>query len=217
MVRHYGALGVRYFQPFNEPNLRDENGGRQPDPVRYGEQWLAAARKIVEAGGLPGFGALSPNGDVDDVEFLRVALRTVRERGGDDVLDRTWISMHNYTGNTPIADSGSSAGFYRFRAYDAVVREALGRSLPVIGTEGGSLVGTRSDPARPTVQPEAAATMTRQAMDYAASRREPYLFANAVWVLANRDGGGHDPRWEPHALFSGGIAGPVARDLKSSG
>ena len=28
MVRHYTALGVHYFQPFNEPNLNCENPGR---------------------------------------------------------------------------------------------------------------------------------------------------------------------------------------------
>ena len=54
MVRHYVGLGMHYFQPYNEPNLNDE----QPDGVasvdRYLNTWIPVAQAIVRGGGLPG-------------------------------------------------------------------------------------------------------------------------------------------------------------------
>ena len=81
MVRHYGSLGVHYFQLYNEPNLMVETGGQFPDVDRYLDLWVPAARQVIEAGGLPGFGALSPQGEMDDRDFLRQALISLKARG----------------------------------------------------------------------------------------------------------------------------------------
>ena len=206
LVRHYRALGVQYFQLYNEPNLRLENGGRAPDVQRYLDQWIPAARTVTAAGGLPGFGALSPGGDVDDLEFFQSALREIKRRGAKDVLDRAWVSVHNYTGDHPIADTGDGWGFYRYRRYADLMRQELGRTLPLIGTEGGTHAGGSISVARQ-------AEMVRDAYR-AMSNVEPYNFAYTYWLIANAEGGGKDQAFEQHALFQPGRASPVVDALK---
>jgi len=125
-VRHYAAKGVNYFQLYNEPNLRIENQGQAPDTKAYAAKWLNDARKVVAAGGLPGFASLSPTpglapgaapGDMDDLKFLRESLQEVVRLGGQDVLDKTWLSVHNY-----------GEAHLRVRDYDKVVRDVLGQA-----------------------------------------------------------------------------------------
>lgn len=40
------------------------------------------------------------------------------------------------------------------------------------------------------------------AFEYMAQSREPYLLATSVWTLVNWAGGGDDPAFEGHALFT---------------
>ncbi|MCS7220777.1 MAG: hypothetical protein RML36_09630 [Anaerolineae bacterium] len=182
LVRHYRSLGVHYFQLYNEPNLRVENGGRMPDVKRYLDLWLPAARIVAANGGLPGFGALSPQGDVDDLTFLQEALRQIKARGATDALNRAWLSVHNY-----------GVDYLRVRRYDEILRQELGRSLPQIGTEGGVYCG-------PHLSEEEQVRILADAYRYM-RHREPYYLAYTYWVIANALGGGHDPAWESQALF----------------
>jgi hypothetical protein len=201
MVRHYSAIGVHYFQPFNEPNLDAENPDGRVSVDRYLDAWMPAARAIVSGGGLPGFGSMAPGGDVDDQQFLKAALDGLKARGELHLLDRAWLSMHNYTWNHPIQDRGDGDGFFKFRAYHRIVREALGRDLPIVGTEGGSFAGEQEDPKMAVVTPDIAADWTQQAFRYVRDLREPWLFASSVWTIADMAGGGTDPRFEAQALF----------------
>ncbi|GAB4564770.1 MAG: hypothetical protein Kow0047_14760 [Anaerolineae bacterium] len=197
MVRHYRALGVHYFQLYNEPNLRVENGGQAPDVKRYVDRWVAAARTVIANGGLPGFGALSPQGDVDDLTFLRQALEEIKARGDLDVLDRAWLSVHNY-----------GADYLRVRQYDQIVRDVLGRSLPQIGTEAGIYVDGQ-------ISLDQQVRILSDAYGYMA-RREPYYLAYTYWIIANQLGGGHDPAWEHQALFrADGWVSPLVDILRS--
>ncbi|HEY3109800.1 MAG TPA: hypothetical protein VGL23_13655 [Chloroflexota bacterium] len=202
MVRHYKALGVDYFQIGNEPNLRLENGGETPSVDRYLDAWVPAARRVIAAGGLPGFGALAPGGDVDDRQFLAQALDGLKSRGALDTLDRGWISLHNYAADAPPAVGKDVDGFLRFRSYDSIVREKLGRSIPIVGTEGGSYGPTQT-------------SAVRDGMAYMDGQHEPYFFANTYWVIANAEGGGHDPQWEKHALFRADGPSPLVAALQS--
>ena len=198
LVRHYLKLGVYYFQLYNEPNLRVENGGAEPDVKRYIDRWLPAARIVAANGGLPGFGALSPQGDVDDLTFLREALREIKARGAVDVLNRAWLSVHNY-----------GPDFLRVRKYDAILREELGRSLPQISTEAGVYPG-------PSLSEEEQVRLLAEAYQYMA-RREPYYLAYTYWIIANQAGGGHDPAWEYQALFrADGRVSPLVEILRAT-
>jgi hypothetical protein len=201
MVRHYTALGVHYFQPFNEPNLICENPDGKVSVDRYLNAWIPAAKAIVRGGGLPGFGSMAPGGDFDDQQFLTAALAGLKARGDTGVLDKAWLSMHNYTWNHPIEDRGDGDGFFKFRAYHSIVQRALGRDLPIIGTEGGTFVGEQEDLKMAAVTPGMAADWTSQAFTYMRDKREPWMFASSVWTIADLAAGGSDPRFEAQALF----------------
>lgn len=206
LVRHYRDMGVYYYQIYNEPNLRVENGGRDPDVSRYLDMWVPAARAVARAGGLPGFGSLSPGGDMNDLEFLQKALRELKRRGQVDVLDRAWLSVHNYAGGHPIADTGDGWGFFRYREYDELIRSELGRRMPMIGTEGGTYPGGGL-----TVQDQV--ERVRQSYAYM-DQREPYFMAYSHWIIANEAGGGHDKTFSNQALFRPDGVSPVVDALK---
>jgi hypothetical protein len=200
MAEHYRKLGVNYFQLYNEPNLKVETNGQEPDVERYLNLWVPAAQRVIEGGGLPGIGALSPQGEADDYTFLQTALSRLKTRGQADVLDRAWVALHNYTGPRSLSDPD---GFLRFRKYDAIVRSELGRSMPIISTEGGTHVTEQ------TSEVQQVAAMTG-AYNYMRHKPEAYYFANTYWIIAN----GPDSSWDAHALIRPGGATALASALK---
>ena len=202
MVRHYAGMGVHYFQPYNEPNLNDEQPDRKVSVDRYLDNWIAAAQAIIRGGGLPGFGSMAPGGDMDDQQFLTQALDGLKQRGQLGLLDKGWLSMHNYTHNHPIAEPYTD-GFFKFRNYHQILSQALGRDLPIIGTEGGTFVGEQEDASMPAADASTVATWATQAYTYMRDRREPWNFAYSFWTIANDAGGGSDPRFNAEALFKG--------------
>lgn len=218
MVRHYVGIGVHYFQPFNEPNLALENPDGVPSVDRYLKAWIPAARAIVRGGGLPGFGALAPGGDKNDIDFLRQALSQLQARGQIGVLDRAWLSMHNYTHNHPIEERADTDGFFKFRAYHQVLSDALGRDVPIIGTEGGTFVGEHEDTTLPAVDVSTAVSMASEAYRYMRDQREAWNFAYSYWTIANEAGGGRDAEFSQQALFTAdGTASPIVSALRALG
>jgi hypothetical protein len=201
MVAHYKGLGVRYFQLFNEPNLMVETGGRPPNPNSYLDLWIPAAEQVIEGGGLPGFGALSPQGEMDDRHFLRESLQALKARGKDHLLNRSWLAMHNYTGPRPMNDPD---GFMRFKQYHNIIQDVVGRALPIIGTEGGTHISEH-------VPEEQQVNMVTNAYQYMENQREPYNFAYTYWIIAN----GHDSAWDEHALFRPDGPTKLAQALKN--
>jgi len=195
MVKHYKAMGVDYFQLYNEPNLKFENNGYAPDVNRYVSAWSAAAKAVVAGGGLPGFGSLSPQGDADDKQFLRQSLAALKARGETGLLNTAWLSLHNY-----------GANYMQFRDADAIVRSSLGRSLPVISTEGGIYPGQ-------TVTPADQVRIVSDAYRHMRNR-EPSYFAYTYWIIANEEGGGHDKDFTAHALFQPGGVSPIVKALQ---
>lgn len=205
MVRHYRGLGVTYFQLYNEPNLMVETNGQYPDVERYLDVWIPAATQVVAAGGYPGFGALSPNGEFDDREYLRLSLEGLKRRGAEWLLDRGWLSSHNYAGALPVDHPD---GFMRFRQYAEILKQQLGRLIPVIGTEAGTYVTEGVDERMQN-------DLVTGAYRYMAQSREPYNFAYTYWIVANKAAGGHDPEWEWQALFQrSGYVNPLVGALK---
>jgi hypothetical protein len=199
MVAHYRAKGVYYYQLYNEPNVNVENNQGFANPNQYAVAWAAAARQVISAGGLPGFGAFSPGGAYNHYDFLDRTLRALKYYGDGHLLNHAWLSVHNYHGTRRFDDP---EGFFLFRKYDEIVRSHLGRSLPIIGTEGGSYSPDRSLETQLIVQ------------QYSYMRdSEPYFLAFSYWILANREGGSGDEVWEWQALFQPGFVHPVITDF----
>jgi hypothetical protein len=199
MVRHYRARGVYYFQLYNEPNIDDENHQGFANPNQYAMAWASAAREVINNGGLPGIGALSPGGSYDHYDFLDRTLYALKWNGDLGLLNRSWVSVHNYHGLRPYDDPD---GFLLFRKYDEIVRHHLHRSLPQIGTEAGSY------------HPDPQVEKQYLIFQYTYMRdAEPYFFAHSHWLLANLEGGSADSSWEWQSLFRRGFVHPVVTDF----
>lgn len=199
MVAHYRARGVYYFQIFNEPNVNVENRQGFANPNHYARIWVDEAREVVANGGLPGFGALSPGGAYDHYAFLDRTLRVIKYNGDLRLLNWAWLSLHNYHGTRAYDDPN---GFLLFRNYDEIVRHHLHRSLPMIGTEGGSY----------SSNPQQVKQLLRFQYGYM-QQAEPYLMAFSYWNLANLEGGSADDTWEWQALFRSDYVHPVVPDF----
>ncbi len=199
MVAHYRAKGVYYYQIYNEPNVNVENGQGFANPNQYAVRWAAAARQVIANGGLPGIGAFSPGGEYDHNEFLDRTLRALAFNGDAYLLNHAWLSVHNYHGVRQRHDPG---GFLLFRRYNEIVVSHLGRSLPIIGTEGGSYSSDRN------------VEKSLLIYQYAYMRdAEPYFLVFSNWLLANSEGGAWDATWEWQSLFQPGFVHPVVTDF----
>lgn len=199
MVAHFRARGVYYYQIYNEPNINVENGQGFANPNDYAQFWANAARQVIASGGLPGIGAFSPGGQYSHYEFLDRTLRALEFNGEAFLLNHAWLSVHNYHGLRRYDDPD---GFLLFRNYNDIVVSHLGRSLPIIGTEGGSY--------SPNKDVEKELLIYQYTYMRAA---EPYYFVFSHWLLANREGGGFDDTWEWQALFQPGFVHPVITDF----
>ncbi len=199
MVAHYVAKGVYYFQLYNEPNVNAENNQGFANPNQYAITWAAAARDVINNGGLPGIGAFSPGGAFNHYAFLEGTLRALRHNGDLGLLNHSWLSVHNYNGLRSLDDPD---GFILFRKYDEIVRAHLGRSMPMIGTEGGSY--------HPDPQVEKNLLVSQYSYMRSA---EPYFFAFSHWLLASHEGGAWDTSWEFQALFRKDFVHPLVTEF----
>ncbi|MCB0030357.1 MAG: hypothetical protein KDE28_20745 [Anaerolineales bacterium] len=199
MVAHYRARGVYYFQLYNEPNVDDENHQFLSNPNQYAAVWADVAREVVNNGGLPGIGALSPGGSYNHYTFLERTLQAIKANGDEALLAHAWLSVHNYHGLRAFDDPD---GFFLFRNYNTIVERELGRSLPMVGTEAGSYADD------PNVEKQFISFQYNYMQN-----AEPYFFAVSYWLLANVEGGGHDNQWEWQTLFRPGYVHPVVTDF----
>ena len=200
ITRHYRAMGVRYYQIYNEPNLYEEwaeEGTRSPE--RFADLWAEGAAAVLAEGGLPGLAAMSPGGNMSDYVYLSRVLGRLLATQRYDLLNRAWLSVHNYTGGAPADFTGDPTGFGRYRRYAEICRAVLGAPLPMLGTEGGPAPANGVWTSQAGEREEAAWIV--QAYHFMQSRREPWFLVYSPWLLANAAGGGDDPRWEAAAWF----------------
>jgi len=199
LVAHYRRRGVQYYQLYNEPNANEENSQGFANPNQYALAWASAAREVIENGGFPGIGALSPGGAFDHYTFLTRTLQALKWNGDIGLLNRSWLSVHNYNGLRSLDDED---GFLLFRKYDEILRHNLGRSLPMIGTEGGSYHPN------PEVEKDLLAAQYSYMRD-----AEPYFFAFSHWLLANAEGGSFDDTWEWQSLIRSEFVHPLVTEF----
>ncbi len=96
-----------------------------------------------------------------------------------------------------------------YERYDTLIRNQIGRSLPILSTENGYIVGERPDPRYPATTPDLHAAQTLEAcrimMGTSArfNHAPDYYFCTAFWLLANYNLGHWAPEWEGQAWYSG--------------
>lgn len=116
------------------------------------------------------------------------------------------------------------ACFLAYEYYDALNRKHLGRSIPILSTECGYLVGEDTDPRYPATTPDLhmAQTLESCRVMMGVSQRfksaPDYYFCTAFWLLANQQLGSTSTWWESNAWYSerwpGGML-PVVRALQA--
>jgi len=135
------------------------------------------------------------------VEAINLARQQAKETG-------LWV------GNTITDDSN---GFRKFEAYADIFYERFGFYLPVIGTEGGAIIGAAEDPRYPPLRSEDVTTLTLQAYHYMLDEAPPYFFVHTPWLLANAAGEHFDERFEHAAWYKNrkGKTLPLVSALKN--
>ncbi|MBI1293879.1 DUF5107 domain-containing protein [bacterium] len=196
------GAGVNYYELYNNPNVAGLDGGwrrGQPiDAALIARRWAEAARTVRAAGGYPGLPSLSPNGAITDTDFLGRFLDQLSAQGSLDALDGAWLPVQNYMGNRPLEDVN---GFRKFERFHEIVLEKTGRTLPILTTEGGAVVGDSEDPRYPAITDQLVAERTAAAFAYMQSDAPDYYFAFMPWLLVNAAAGGVPNSWERHAWF----------------
>jgi len=108
-------------------------------------------------------------------------------------------------GATAISDPTCWRAYER---YDHLIRNQIGRSLPILATENGYVVGERQDKRYPKTTPQLHAIQTLEAcriMMGTSKLFDPapdYYFCTAFWLLGNYSLGSWAPAWENAAWFS---------------
>lgn len=111
-----------------------------------------------------------------------------------------------------------------YEHFDALNRKHLGRSIPILSTECGYIVGEDTDPRYPATTPDLHMAQTLEAcrIMMGVSQRfkhaPEYYFCTAFWLLANERLGSTSSWWEGHAWYSDrwpGGALPVTRALQA--
>ncbi len=140
--------------------------------------------------------------------FARLAL----ERWDGDAWDGWTLDQlnrfrkeHANPGATAISDPTCWRAYER---YDYLIRNQIGRSLPILATENGYVVGERQDKRYPKTTPQLHAIQTLEAcriMMGTSQLFDPapdYYFCTAFWLLGNYTLGSWAPAWENAAWFS---------------
>jgi hypothetical protein len=128
---------------------------------------------------------------------------------------------HTNPGATAFDDPSCWRAYER---YDKLIRDQIGRPLPILATENGYIVDERPDPRYPTTTPQLHAAQTLETcriMMGASSRFDhapDYFFCTAFWLLGNYSLGSWSSDWESQAWYSGRWPGghlPVVEALKA--
>jgi hypothetical protein len=202
VVAHYVARGVSYFQLYNEPNLSVEWGtGIVPgNPAKeLLDAWIPAADTVLAAGGLPSVPPLAPYGNYDDMHLFREVFEEINRRGRQDLYQKLWVCIHNYTLGRPLDYNDDSRGFRMFLHYNKIVKGLVGRPLPQLSGEAGLRLGP--PPYGDTMDESFVSRQTVNAYERMAERVPDYYFCFSPWLIGNEVGGGHDPTWESASWF----------------
>jgi hypothetical protein len=161
LLRNYARWGVRYLSLFDRPNIRkswSRSAWSQIDLVeRFLDIYLPLAEMSLQEGLTPVFPPLEPGGDYWDTAFLRSALRGIRRRGHDRLLESIVFGAYAFTNGHPL-DWGAGGperwpearpylnnpkvqdqrGFRIFDWYLTILQAELGQPRPMLLLKAGS-------------------------------------------------------------------------------
>ncbi len=115
--------------------------------------------------------------------------------GRVDTLDQI-NAERSATKNPTLTILQDHACFREFEYYNHLAVKYLGRSIPIITTEGGVGIGRRQDPRYPRITPAAHSEQTVAIFDFVQRQAPDYYFAATPWLMFETAG------WEPDAWYS---------------
>ena len=191
-VRAYVQAGAHYFEWGNEPNLYVEwdqaawNQGARVD--RVCEQFLRNADAIRQGGGIPLLPALAPGGDYPHRDWYRTTFEWLRQKGQLSVLDGAALAIHNRPLNHPLTYTDASGCFFLdYEWIDDLVRQYVGRSLPLLGTEAGYEPGWAQDATFPPIDLQRHAEYNVEILrcfgPHGSRRWRDALFCQCMWLV----------------------------------
>lgn len=182
-LAQFTRLGVHYIVTGNEPNLKNENvDDRVHSAAEIARQWVVSADRIKAAGGIPILYPMSsgPSG----MEMLRGMLEWMKANNALDALDGAAVAIHNRPLNKPL-DVIDDSSFRTYELVDDLIREYLGHSLPILGTEAGYTFGDLIDPRFPRVSPEGHMNGNLEIIyGFRDGRWRDSLFCQNFWILS---------------------------------
>ncbi len=177
----YTKAGIHYIVTGNEPNLKLENAGGGPQDIA--RQWTAASDTIKSLGAIPLLYPMSPGGDIPHREMLKGILEWLKSNDALDTLDGAGIAIHNRPHNKPL-EWRDDTSFLEYEWIDDMVRQYIGRSIPLIATEAGYTVGEDRDPRFPKLTEDAHRALNMEIISgFRDGRWRDSLFAENFWTL----------------------------------
>ncbi len=211
VCRGYAECGVYYVAIYAEPNLvtrwRIEDWAAPGLVERFARVLMPALETAYAADLFPLISPLAPGGQYWDLTFLRVLLNLLARELRSEVRERLGVCVECHVGNRPLTwgrggptrwshvrpydcptGSQDHRGLFAVEWYDALVREILGESLPIICTRTRLAPGDHDDPSLPILDEVAhgmrSAEIARLIMD---GELPDYLFNTAFWALGASD------------------------------
>jgi len=166
ILKRYAAVGVKYVEFGNEPNIDGEwsrSASPEDRPKLVAEQWLRGAEIIKKAGMIPCHFAMTPGGNINHRIFTIAMVGHMVAAAGKRALDGSIIATHPRPLNHPpdlmpeyrspqeLGRPPMDTGLWEILWYHDHYKRATGYSLPVIATEAGYFVGSGDDHNYPTI------------------------------------------------------------------
>lgn len=195
-VRMFAAMGVKYFETTNEPNLACEWHGGMPHTIEEcariaAENWVQDANFILDLGAVPIYAAMAPttthNHSTAYPTFDMLGLG-FQHIGPGPFEDGAVIGVHNYAFNHPF-DAYSDADpcwWPSWRRIGDLAEAIFGFRVGVICTEGGFAQG-QADGTYPYMGAYEMAWNYANAFK-AMEHEDPYLLAVMPWLLRDTTG-----------------------------
>lgn len=221
LCRTYAEWGVYYAYVYAEPNLatgwRFEDWSTPGLVERFAGLLFPAIETIHLAGLFPLLSPLAPGGHYWDLTFLGELLRLLARDGRQHVLEHLGLCIHHDLGNRPLAwgkggperwpngrpyetprGTQDHRGWHLYEWYDALLRDRLGQSLPLICGKTILIPGTQADPAFPPLDDATHSVRTVEAARLMLDGELPaHVFNLAFWTLAAAE---HEPT-DQHAWY----------------
>ncbi len=210
-IRRYVAVGVRYFETNNEPNLGDEWKIPYPSnaPEMTMDYWIQDAELVISLGGLPAFPALTQtnNPTFHSVNWYRRAFAYLQQnyenRARAVFSSGAWIAVHAALLNHPLdypydavnqRDHPGATIFeddnclLAYRVPLELLQQTLGLTVPVMSTEGGVFAPGESgttvwDTRYPPITKLSHAVNTIGLYQWMMDEAPPEFFAMCPWLI----------------------------------